>query len=128
MNGANDLQGSVTICDTPIQRLKSLRDTSMLSWRQIASQGEFEGIPAGTLATIAKTGKIPKKYRSVFYPHKPRVAHVCKNCVNYKARTFDYQEDDWGVCKSNERSGNQNGGVLVCENYGCRFWRRKEGL
>lgn len=56
----------VTTSDTAQGRLKMLHDTSGLSWRRIAALEAYEGIPAGTLATIGKTGMVPKKWRGRF--------------------------------------------------------------
>lgn len=56
----------VTKCDTPLERLKSLRDTSLLSFRQIADLPEFTGIPPGTLCAIYKGKSVPKRWRARF--------------------------------------------------------------
>ena len=48
------------------QRLKCLHDIQGLSWPKIAALEEFQGIPHSTLANIAKTGIVPKKWRHRF--------------------------------------------------------------
>ena len=50
------------------ERLRSLHDTSGLSWRKIAEIPEFKGVPAGTLCAIAKGAKVPKKWRRRLAP------------------------------------------------------------
>lgn len=45
-------------------RLKALRDTPGLTWRQIAAEGEFAGIPPGTLCAIAGGAPIPQRHRA----------------------------------------------------------------
>ena len=52
--------------DTPQERLKSLHDTSGLSWRKIANLDSYRGIPPGSLATFAKSGWLARRYRSRF--------------------------------------------------------------
>ena len=37
-------------------------DINGLSWRELAETAEFRGIPQGTLYSIYKTGKIPRKW------------------------------------------------------------------
>jgi hypothetical protein len=45
------------------EQLVMLHDTLGLTWREIALLERYRGIPAGTLATIAKTGQAPHKWR-----------------------------------------------------------------
>ena len=55
----------VRTSDTIQERLISLHGTGM-TWRQISSLDAYSGIPAGSLATYAKTGYIARAYRARF--------------------------------------------------------------
>ena len=51
---------TVTTRDIVRERLKSLHDTSGLTWREIAARDEYGGIPPGTLCAIAKGTRLPR--------------------------------------------------------------------
>lgn len=74
------LQRGVTIPDTPFLDISYLHDTAGYSYRQIACFSPYDevGIPAGTLATIHKTGRIPRRWLAPLgatrYPRRPRRA------------------------------------------------------
>jgi hypothetical protein len=76
-------------CATPLERLKRLHMVDCVPYRQISSQGLFEGIPCGTLSYIVRTGKVPSKWHKRFgivvmqpAPVCPihNVVHVSKTC------------------------------------------------
>ena len=48
--------------DTLRSELEHLHDTLDMSWRQIAALAQYSPIPAGTLCSIAKGAKIPRKW------------------------------------------------------------------
>ena len=73
---AETLDVPVTKCDAPLERLKYLHDTKMLSFRKIALLAEFAPIPAGTLCAIYNGKPIPKKWLQHFKPRKPRLVWV----------------------------------------------------
>lgn len=62
--------------DSVQQRLRSLHTQSSLSWREIASLPQYEGIPPGTLCAIAK-GRDPKNPE---YRRKLGLPRICPNC------------------------------------------------
>lgn len=53
----------VTSCDGIRDRLHAIKDTSGLSFRQMAALPEFEPIPPGTLCAIYKGREVPRKWR-----------------------------------------------------------------
>lgn len=73
----------VTTSDIIQKWLKYLHDTSGLSDRDIATKPHFSGIPAGTINTIRKHGKIPRKW-------KRRLGVVCPHCGR-ESHTYDCQ-------------------------------------
>ena len=115
--------------DTPFQRLVYMRSIDNMSYRQIASKGEFMGIPSSTIADIIKTGKIPKKYRKVFIESKPRVKHICQNCQAWEWTDEDAEGAKYGPCSSGEApyAANQTDeSFKPYADFGCIFWKRKE--
>jgi len=73
-------QYRVTIPDAPFFDVTNLHDTCGYSYRQIACLAPYDeiGIPVGTLATIRKTGRIPRKWLAPLgvtrYKPRPRRA------------------------------------------------------
>ena len=73
-------QCRVTMCDAPYSDIIMLHDTYGYSFRQIACLAPYDaiGIPAGTLSTIYKSGRIPRRWLSPLgatrYPRRPRRA------------------------------------------------------
>jgi hypothetical protein len=53
----------VTNCDTVKDDLEYVHALLGWSWRKMTLTGPYSGIPAGTLCSIAKTSKVPKKWR-----------------------------------------------------------------
>lgn len=53
---------SVTTSDMVRERLKSLHDTSGLSFRKIQQMDGFRRIPAGTICSVYHGNPVPKKY------------------------------------------------------------------
>jgi len=70
----------VRLCDAPLEDICTLYDTYGYSFRQIACFAPYDeiGIPAGTLATIHKTGRIPRRWLAPLgatrYPRRNRIA------------------------------------------------------
>jgi len=74
----------VTNPDIIQERLKSLHGPSM-PWREIAKLDDYRGIPAGTLCTIAKTGKVPGRWRKRLGLPELAPAPVCVSCGSVHA-------------------------------------------
>lgn len=70
----------VTSCDKVQERLRSLHDRYGLSFRTIAYLGEFRPIPAGTLCTIYKTGRVPNKWCKRLGLQEYKTAPACSKC------------------------------------------------
>lgn len=70
----------VTTCDTVRERIIVLHDTYGLKFRKIAETDDFRPIPAGTLSTIYKTGRIPKKWHKRLGLPVMVPAPVCDTC------------------------------------------------
>lgn len=60
MSGIHRFSDSVTASDILRGLLTRARDTSVLSWRQIALLEEFSPLPPGTLCSIYKGAEIPR--------------------------------------------------------------------
>jgi len=71
---------TVQTLDTLRTRLNRLHDRDGLSWREIASQGEFSGIPAATLHAIARQGREPKNHAHRHALGLPPVAIPVEPC------------------------------------------------
>lgn len=66
--------------DIVSKALSELHDTSGLSWRKIAKMDDYSGIPAGTLAAIAKGYPIPRKWHHRLGVRETKPAPVCLEC------------------------------------------------
>lgn len=131
MDATNASTISVTSCDNRLSLLLSLSGREHPNFRAIAKMPEFQGIPAGTLSSIAKTGKIPRKYRRMFVKPKPRVKHICQNCQVWTWTDEDAEGQKYGPCDSEQApySANQvDGRFHPYADFGCIFWTRKAGL
>ena len=71
---------AVTTCDTALTRLQYAHTVNSVSLHKLAASGEFEGIPAGTLSTILKTGNVPHKWHRRFGIRETKPAPVCFDC------------------------------------------------
>jgi len=72
--------GSITRVRTPDMaqdELKQAHGTQIPSWRKLSLLEAYSGIPAGTLCSIAKTGKVPNKWRERFGLPALAPAPVC---------------------------------------------------
>lgn len=85
----HDPSEAVTRSDAVRDALRTLKDTSGLSWRKIALLRPYADdppMPAGTLCAIAKGGKIPALYAARFGIVSYALTPVCPHCgvVHYK--------------------------------------------
>ena len=77
-NGDRILVRASDIVQGELQRVRSVTGRT---WRAIAEMPEYTPIPAGTLATIAKTGYIPPKwYHHLGLPPKAILTEPCLKC------------------------------------------------
>ena len=75
--------GTVHALDGLRTRLIYLHDTRGLSWRKIALQREFRGIPYSTLRAVAVEGREPKdeaQRLALGLPPKPVPVYPCPEC------------------------------------------------
>lgn len=83
------MNDSVQALYTLRERLNALHDTSGLSWREIASQREFEGISHSTLRAIAVDGRdpiSPQLRRWLRLPPRPVPVMPCDECGRVHTR------------------------------------------
>lgn len=72
--------------DTVQAELKRLHAIPGHSWRKIAKMPGYQGIPPGTLSTIAKTGKVPKKWKDVLKVINRSLPHTRKRNANLNSK------------------------------------------
>lgn len=72
----------VTTCDKARERLKAIKNTLGLPWREIAKMAEFQPIPFGTLERFATTCYEPKRpeWRRILGLPSFAPAPVCPKC------------------------------------------------
>jgi hypothetical protein len=76
----NDTANAVRTSDIVSKRLAELKDTSGLTFRQMAALDEFHGIPPGTLCAIYKGAEVPRKWRRRLGLPEIKPAPACPDC------------------------------------------------
>ena len=101
-NGDRILVRASDIVQDELQRVRSVTGRT---WRAIAEMPEYSPIPAGTLATIAKTGYIPPKwYHHLGLPPKAILTEPCLKCGEVHTVPWCTKEAGIKPVKTNGRS------------------------